>query len=54
MNLDRNEDEIVDLLDDSSEESSLFGSSANNDDDIPLPPAHINFEQYLECEEGHD
>ena len=54
MNLDRNEDEIVYLFDDNYEESSLFSSSAKNDDDIPLPPAHINFEQYVEREEGHD
>ena len=54
MNLDRNEVEIVDLLDDNSEESSLFSSSTKNDDDIPLPTAHINFKQYLEREEGHD
>jgi len=52
MNLDQNEDEIVDLLDDNSEESSLFGSSAKNGDDIPLPPAHINFKQFVEREEG--
>jgi hypothetical protein len=54
MNLDRNEDEIVDLLDDYSEESSLFSSSAKNDDDIPLPPAPINFKLFVEREEGHD
>ena len=53
MNLDRNEDEIVDLLDDTSENCSLFSSCANNDDDIPLSPAHINFEQFVEREEGH-
>jgi hypothetical protein len=53
MNLDRNEDKIVDLTDYNSDEDSLFNSSAKNDDDIPLPPAHINFEQFVEREEGH-
>jgi hypothetical protein len=53
MNLDRNEDESVDLLDDNSDERSLFSSSAKNDNDIPSPPAHINFEQFVEREEGH-
>ena len=54
MNLDHNDDEIVHLLDDNSEESSLFSSSARNDDDISLPPAHINFEQFLKRVGGHE
>ena len=54
MNLDQTENEIVDLLDDNSDEASLFSSYANNDDDIPLPPAHINFKLFVEREEGHD
>ena len=54
MNLDRKEDEIVDLLDDDSEAPNLFSSSSENDDDIPLPPAHINFEQFVKCVDGHE
>ena len=54
MNLDHNDYEIVDLLDDNSEESNLFSSSAKNDDDIPLPPAHINFERFVERVKGHE
>jgi hypothetical protein len=55
MNLDQNEDKIVDLMDDNSDEDSLFSSSEKNDDDIPLhPDAHINFEQFVEQEEGHE
>ena len=54
MNLDHNDDRIMELLDDNSEASSLFSSSANNDDYIPLPPVHINFEQFVKREEGHE
>jgi hypothetical protein len=53
MNLDRNEDDIVDLLDDNSEASDLFSSSSEKDDDISLPPAHINFKRFLEHVKGH-
>jgi hypothetical protein len=53
MNLDRNEDEIVDLLDDNSDEASLFSSSAKNYDDNPLPLVHINFKLFVERDEGH-
>ena len=53
MNLDRNEDVIINLLDDNPEASSLFSSSSENDDDIPLPPAHINFERFVKRVEGH-
>ena len=54
MNLDHNDDEIVDFFDDNSEESSLFSSPAKNDDDIPLPPAHSNFERFVERVKGHE
>ena len=43
----------MELLYDNSDEASLFSSYAKNDDDIPSPPVRINFELFVEREEGH-